>query len=349
MKRLWIYLLVGTVILSCKNNNKENTLDVRPVKTTVAGSRVEVRKEFLGMVEPIDFVRLAFRVSGQIISLPVVEGQRVKKGDLIAAIDTREISLQYSSDKSAYETAASQLERNKRLLERQAISQQEFEISNSDYQQTKSAYEHSVNNMKDTKLLAPFEGSIEERFVENYQRVNSGEGVVRLINTDKMHIRFTIPDAYLPLLKSKDQRYKVIFDTYKDKTFNAEIKEYLDISSGSTGIPVSIVIDDPTFDREIYAVKPGFTCQVIMVSNVEPLLEDDWIDIPLTAVMGGSSNEETYIWVVENQKVTRRKIAIETPTGEARVLVTNGLKEGEVIVIAGVHQLVDGQKVKVLN
>ena len=43
--------------------------------------------------------------------------------------------------------------------------------------------ELSVNNMRDTKLTAPFDGSIEKRLVENYQRVNSGEGIVQLVNT----------------------------------------------------------------------------------------------------------------------------------------------------------------------
>ena len=85
-----------------------NTL-IRPVKTAQISSQSVIRKDFSGIVEAVEYVRLAFRVSGQIISLPVVEGQRVKKGQLIAAIDPRDISLQYAADKAAYETAAAQV------------------------------------------------------------------------------------------------------------------------------------------------------------------------------------------------------------------------------------------------
>lgn len=145
-------------------------------------------------------------MSGQIINLPVIEGEKVKKGQLIAAIDPRDIALQYAADKSAYETAAAQVERNKRLLARQAISLQEYEISLSNYQKAKSAFELSSNNMRDTKLTAPFDGSIETRLVENYQRVNSGEGIVQLVNTKKLRIKFTIPDAYLYLLRSNESK-----------------------------------------------------------------------------------------------------------------------------------------------
>ena len=216
MKKNYGCILAALILLTACGQKKEDSVTtVRPVKTARVESRSEIRKDFSGIVEAVDYVKLAFRVSGQIINLPVVEGQRVKKGQLIAAIDPRDLALQYAADKSAYETAAAQVERNKRLLARQAISVQEYEISVSTFQQKKSAYELSSNNMRDTRLTAPFDGSIEKRLVENYQRVNSGEGIVQLVNTKKLRIKFTIPDAYLYLLRSKDQRFRVEFDTYR--------------------------------------------------------------------------------------------------------------------------------------
>ena len=195
-------LVMALLITSCGQKQKGSNTLIRPVKTAQVSSQSVIRKDFSGIVEAVEYVRLAFRVSGQIISLPVVEGQRVKKGQLIAAIDPRDISLQYAADKAAYETAAAQVERNKRLLGRQAISVQEYEISVANYQKAKSTYELSGNNMRDTRLTAPFEGSIEKRLVENYQRVNEGEGVVQLVNTQKLRIKFTVPDDYLYLLRA---------------------------------------------------------------------------------------------------------------------------------------------------
>ena len=172
-------LVMALLITSCGQKQKGSNTLIRPVKTAQVISQSVISKDYSGIVDAVEYLRLAFRVSGQIISLPVVEGQRVKKGQLIAAIDPRDISLQYADDKAAYETAAAQVERNKRLLGRQAISVQEYEISVANYQKAKSTYELSGNNMRDTRLTAPFEGSIEKRLVENYQRVNAGEGVVR--------------------------------------------------------------------------------------------------------------------------------------------------------------------------
>lgn len=304
---------------------------IRPVKTATASSQSVIRKDFSGIVEAVEYVKLAFRVSGQVINLPVVEGQRVKKGQLIAAIDPRDISLQYAADKAAYETAAAQVERNKRLLGRQAISVQEYEISVANYQKAKSAYELSSNNMRDTKLTAPFDGSIEKRLVENYQRVNSGEGIVQLVNTQKLRIKFTVPDDYLYLLRAKDVTFKVVFDTYPDTVFNAKLEEYLDISTAGTGIPVTITIEDPAFNRSLYDVKPGFTCKIKLASDVAPFLEEKLVNIPLSAIFGESENQRTYVWVVKDNKVSKREVTVYSPTGEANALISTGVQPGETL------------------
>ena len=348
MKKIYLFAIsVMLLATSCGHKKEGDVTLIRPVKTATASSQSVIRKDFSGIVEAVEYVKLAFRVSGQVINLPVVEGQRVKKGQLIAAIDPRDISLQYAADKAAYETAAAQVERNKRLLGRQAISVQEYEISVANYQKAKSAYELSSNNMRDTKLTAPFDGSIEKRLVENYQRVNSGEGIVQLVNTQKLRIKFTVPDDYLYLLRAKDVTFKVVFDTYPDTVFNAKLEEYLDISTAGTGIPVTITIEDPAFNRSLYDVKPGFTCKIKLASDVAPFLEEKLVNIPLSAIFGESENQKTYVWVVKDNKVSKREVTVYSPTGEANALISTGVQPGETIVIAGVHQLVEGQTVNV--
>lgn len=351
MKKNDVMALIAVLLVTtaCGQKKEEKNANPRPVKATTVESSSEIKKDFSGIVEAVDYVKLAFRVSGQIISLPVIEGEKVKEGQLIAAIDPRDIALQYAADKSAYETAAAQVERNKRLLARQAISVQEYEISLSSFQKAKSAYELSANNMQDTRLTAPFDGSIEKKLVENFQRVNSGEGIVQLVNTKKLRIKFTVPDAYLHLLYAKEQHFNVEFDTYRGKLFTAKMEEFLDISTYGTGIPVTIIIDDPAFDRALYDVKPGFTCSIHFTANAGPLLEEDMTLIPLSAVFGENNGEKTYVWILNGNKVNRREITVLSPTGDAKVFVTSGLKPGEKIVTAGVYQLVEGETVREVN
>lgn len=87
MKKKYGFVLIAAILLaSCGQKKETKTTTSRPVKTAIVESRSIIRKDFSGIVEAVEYVKLAFRVSGQIIQLPVIEGEKVKKGQLIAAI-----------------------------------------------------------------------------------------------------------------------------------------------------------------------------------------------------------------------------------------------------------------------
>ena len=87
MKKEFGFVLAAAILLAgCGQKKETTTTTARPVKTTIVESRSIIRKDFSGIVEAVEYVKLTFRVNGQIIQLPVIEGQKVKKGQLIAAI-----------------------------------------------------------------------------------------------------------------------------------------------------------------------------------------------------------------------------------------------------------------------
>lgn len=347
MRKGLLFIVVLAILISCGKKNERPNKSVRPVKTGVVESNSKIKKDFSGVVEAVEFVKLAFKVSGQIINLPVIEGQKVKKGQLIAEIDTRDLALQYAADKSAYETATAQLERNQRLLSKQAISQQEYEISESAYQKAKSAYELSSNNLRDARLYAPFDGSIEKKIAENYQRVSAGIPIVQLVNTNKLRIKFVIPDNYLYLLKADNILFQVEFDTYKGKIFNAKLEEFLEISADGAGMPVTLTIDDPAFNKVVYAIKPGFTCNINLEANINSLLPENLTIIPLSAIFEDTTIHKTCVWILKKDNtVERRIVKVYSPSRESLALISEGLQPGEKIITAGVYQITEGETVK---
>lgn len=93
-------------------------------------------------------------------------------------------------------------------------------------------------------------------------------------------------------------------------------------------------------------MKPGFTCNIRLASDIAPFIEEKLMNVPLSAVFGDSENKNTYVWVVKDNRVSRREVTVYSPTGEANLLISKGLKPDETVVIAGVYQLVEGQRVK---
>ena len=93
----------------------------------------------------------------------------------------------------------------------------------------------------------------------------------------------------------------------------------------------------------------GFTCSIRFTADVGPLVQNSWTIVPLSAVFGESEGNKMYVWVVEDNKVHKREVTVNAPTGEAQALISEGLKPGEKIVIAGVYQLVEGESITTVD
>ena len=164
----------------------------RPVKLAEVTSLNLVEKSFSGVVSPDQFSDLAFKMSGPLISLKVDEGQKVRTGQVVAEIDPQDFKWEYEAKKASFQTAEAQLQRAKKLLSKQAISKQEYETTEASYSNAKAAFEYAQNQLEQTKLRAPFDGFIQKKYVENYQKVQAGQGIVCLINPNKLQIQYTM-------------------------------------------------------------------------------------------------------------------------------------------------------------
>ena len=172
--RISLLFAALSLYVSCVPRDPEPAA-IRPVKVTVAAGASSMDKNFAGMATPDDAVNLAFKLSGQVRDIPVSQGESVKKGALLAELDPRDVELQVSATRSAYEEARSQQQRMQRLLEHQAVSRQEAEAAATRYAQARSTYENTLDLLNDTRLRAPFSGVIERKYVTTYERVQAGQ------------------------------------------------------------------------------------------------------------------------------------------------------------------------------
>ena len=224
-----------------------------------------------------------------------------------------------------------------------------IETTQASYTNAKSAFENAQNTLNDTKLRAPFDGFIQKKYVENYQRVQPGQGVVCLINPAKLQVEFTIPETNISYVTSPSTIY-VEFDAYKGKLFQAKVKEYVEASPDGAGVPVFLYIDDPEFDLKKYKVSVGFSCRVIV--NIENDVVKEGITVPLSAVVfdNNLNSKIVFIYNPSTQKVELRKVSDEgIIVGRNDLIVSGNIEPGEQVVSAGASYLVDGQQVKILT
>lgn len=316
---------------------------IRPVKVTEAAGTTLRDKNFAGMATPDDAVTLAFKLSGQVRDLPVAQGEQVKKGAVLAELDPRDVELQVTATRSAYEEARSQQQRMQRLLEHEAVSRQEAEAAATRYAQARSTYENTLDLLNDTRLRAPFAGVIERKYVATYERVEAGQPIVRLVAPETTTVEFTLPESGLGLLADTATRFSVTFDNYRDAVFAARLKDYAKTSSDASGFPVSLTVENP--DPRRYRLSPGMSCTITLQQSA---VTGGAVSLPVTAIYAPAEGG-TWVWVVDTlNRVTRRAVTLGELYGKDRVTVTGGVGAGDRVVTAGVYRLRDGEEVRIL-
>lgn len=350
MKLKILSLLSLTVMLSSCWKTPEPKSFIRPVKIATVQSLGTYDKDFVGVVSAEQYTNLAFRVPGQVTQILINEGSFVKQGQLLAVLDPADLALEAEANKAQYLSSKSILERNERLLQKQAISTQDVEIARANFEKAKSAYEYSENQLSYSKLTAPFSGSIEKKYVENYQKIQAGETIFKLINPTILEVKFTLPETDVNITQAASS-YFIEFDNFRGENFSAKIKEIVDASVDGAGIPVTLSITDPKFQPEKYNIKAGFACRIkVQISNRSEI--SDLMTIPLTAVFAVDTNSiDKYVWVFNSttSTVEKRQVEMDGLMGKDLAIIKKGISPGEQVVTAGVYQIVDNQKVTILN
>lgn len=335
---------IALLAVACGSGSETAAPSVRPVKCVVAASTKFVNKDFAGLSTADDATNMAFKISGQVKSIPVSKGQTVRRGELLAELDPRDVELQVESARAAYNQASSRLERARRLLSHDAISRQEAESAQTDYTQSKSVYDNAVDLLSDTRLTAPFDGVVERTYADAYERVASGQTIVRIVNPVSTTVEFTSPESMLAQLSSPSTHFSVTFDSYRGVRFDAVMKSYARTSSDASGFPVSLRLVD--VDQARYSISPGMTC-VITVSTSES--DREAVSVPISAIYAPATGGN-FVWTVDaDDRVKSRAVTLGEIFGDDMVVVLSGLEPGERVVVAGIYQLMDGEKVRVIN
>lgn len=317
---------------------------VRPVKVETAVRAGFIDRDFAGLATPDDAVNLAFKLSGQVLDIPVSQGEAVARGQLLAELDPRDVELQVAAQRSAYEEARSQMQRMQRLLQHEAVSRQEAEAAQTRYAQARSSYENATDLLQETRLRAPFAGVIEAAYVDKYERVQSGQTILRLVAPETSTVKFTLPESALDALARPSTHFDVVFDNYRGVVFAARLKDYARTSSDASGFPVSLTLEG--VDTARCRISPGMSC-IVTMRTADPVA--DAVSLPLTAVCAPAEGGD-YVWIVgDGERVERRAVTLGGLYGRDRVIVDSGVEPGERVVTAGVYQLREGEPVRIMS
>jgi len=365
LRTVFLTSLLALLLCSCaqKEEEKAEVIAGRPIKLLTIGSNLSGQTRTLpGTVRATERVDLAFQVAGPLIELPVREGQRVKRGDLVARINPQDFETSLRNAKGTlarakaavdYAVAEYQRFRNVKATDAGAVSDSQVHlkytaqaVAQAGLQSAEAGLAAAQDQLNYTQLRAPFTGLIARRFVDNYQEVSVKQPIVSLQNMTEIEVLVDVPESMMAPIRTTKPRMYADFAADPSRHFELKIKEAAFLADPSTQtFRVVLVMPAPDGIR----ILPGMTATVSVEFATLPADEGNVI-VPAIAVWADNAGH-SMVWVVDTKTmaVHRRAVTTGDLTGTDSIKITEGLNPDEVIAISGVSKLQEGQVVRKLE
>ena len=279
--------------------------------------------------------------AGRLITLKVVEGQNVKKGNLLALIDDAGITDQLDQMILQLNLAKTTFERTQRLWDQKIGSEMMYLEAKTRYKAAQKQVSQIKQQLAKTKIYAPFNGVIDEIQARLGSNLIPGiTPVLRIVNLNTMFAESDVPENYLSNI-TKGSKAKVSIPAL-NQIQNTEIHQTGNfITPSNRTFRVEARLENPEG-----LIKPNLNARLSVMDYFNPKA----IMIPLRVVREDAKNQP-YVFVLskpekDNGFTTKQRMVTLGKTKEEMVEIIDGLTTGELVVEEGVSLLVTNQKVK---
>ena len=308
-------------------------------------ARVETARMrvFVGRVVPLKVVDLAFQVSGQILELPVSDGQKRKQGALIARLDTVDFELAVEQARTAYDLAEIEFNRASQLAEREAAAQSRLDQARADRTQADIALREAERRLEQATITAPFDALVARVIAEPFINTTPSQPVVRLQDVSEMRVIVSLPEEIAALARADGESFvfTATFPAASGYGATLGLREFVtEADPVAQTYRVEFAITGEVDPR----LLPGMTAKVTGVPATGA--EEPPVVIPVGAI-DTTSDTEPRVWVVDPDTSTAspRKVILGLPRDGA-IVVLKGLAPGEEVVSSGWTGLTDGARIR---
>ena len=313
------------------------------VNTLVAKTeRFEHFLELQGSVQTKQNVLIYPEMPGTLQKVYVKEGERVRKGQLLAKIDDGGVGSQLAQLKTQAALAKTTFERQQRLWEQKIGSELQFLQAKSNHEAAESAVKTIQSQLGKSTIRAPFSGVIDNVIKDQGTVVAPGPGseVFRIVNLSDMYVEVDVPENYLGNIK-EGKEAKVFFPALGD-TIDSKIRQTGNfINPSNRAFTIEVAVPNKKGN-----IKPNLTARV----SLNDYSSEAAILIP-QGIISENAEGDQYVYVAENNEgdraVAKRRI-IETGKTQGRfVEVISGISSGNILIQEGARTVKEGQNVQI--
>ena len=355
IKRLdFASVFVVALVGACGDRSPPAEPGPAPVNTFVVGgeSTAGVR-EYPGVLQAVQSSQLGFEVAGQIDDFPVVEGQRVARGGLLAQLDPADYAARRDAAAASRLAAEADYVRYRSLYASNVVSLQEFEVRRRNFEVADASFRIAQKAVDDTRLLAPFDGVVAMKLVPDFANVQAKQPVVLFEDPSSLEVVFDLPERDAALARrglSLAERTEALQPTVAlSAAPNQESPaRFSEIAAAADPVTRTFRITLALAASEQVNMASGMTVRVRLRPSAGGAAGQT-IRIPASGL--GTDGEGPFVLrVVGADELTgeRVRVTIGAAAGDS-VDVLGGLSPGDRIVLSAVRTLAPGTPLRLLD
>lgn len=342
IKTLSAALIVILVFNACKEPvaEKKTAKKVKVRTTKVIEKEMSIPVHCSGKLSSKEESKLSFKTGGIISGIFADEGQRVKKGEVLAKLNLSEIQAQVNQARLGLDKAERDFTRANNLYKDSVVTLEQLQDVTTALDIAKSNVKIAEFNLQFSTINAPSNGKILKRVAEENEIVGPGSPVFLFASTDNdwvARVNITDKDIFSLLLNDKAD---IKFDAYPDRVFHATVTEI-----GSSADPYT-----GTYEVELTLKQTNtkFASGLIASVDIYPSKKEKFMLISVNALIEGNESEGYVYQIINSNQLKKMKISIHKITDEY-LIIKSGIKPGAEIITEGVSYVNGTSEVEVIK
>ena len=343
-----ISMLFGAGLVGCDSEASEMRDDDRrvapsPVETLVLSSTSFVDTfEVLGSAEPVDSVQVSSDVAGKLLEAGVDEGDAVGVGQTLFRIDTETDEAGQDVLQTQVEAAERELQRMQRLLEEGLATEQQVDNAETELESARRNLRQSQISIGRSQVKSPIQGVVSTRFQDAGEFANAGAPLAEIIDYSTITVYAQVPESQIPYVDADDDVEVDVDIPALDATYTGRV-ERVALRPSETTRTYTVELH---IDNEDLRIRPGMRTRTHFERQSYP----EAIVIPRDSILEGFDGREVMVVPGDDDIDYAEVRSIELGPGSAEdVVVTEGLAEGERLILRGHRGLIGDARVEVVD
>jgi membrane fusion protein (multidrug efflux system) len=326
----------GDAVASTARPPASGRASVAVIAAIAKAERLVSQINALGTARANEAVEVTSKVSNTVTAVHFEDGQHVEKGHVLVELDSAQARADLAAAEAASAESASQVKRSRELIESRVISESQFEQLEATMKANNARVAAARSHVDDTVIRAPFAGRVGLRRVSVGSLVSPGTTITTLDDLSVIKVDFLVPENFLAGLR-EGLKVKANAAAFPGRDFTGTVTGVDSrIDPVSRSVTVRAAVPNPDL-----ALKPGMFLNVTLGRD-----EHDALMVPEAALVPEQSRQ--FLFVIEGGRAIRREVRIGARQ-PGRVVIVDGLKAGDQVIVEGTQKVREGGEVRVIE